>query len=340
MKPFYENRFNSIQMLRGLAAIFVIFEHVRFLNCGAFGVDIFFCISGFMIMLSTEKNTEHFLAKRAIRILPLYSLMTLGTFALLLVFPSMFETTKADGIALLKSLFFIPFDIGGGVLQPILRVGWTVYYEIFFYLLFFIAFHISHKYRGLLCSMFLMVLVTMVHLFDPANLFLRFYGDPVALEFIYGICAYYICKKIYVLKENGKLPGFLSYVSLLIGLVTFAVLAITKVHANILGFMRPMIWGLPATLIVICFFIAGVQITSPKILTTIGNMSFSIYLIHYYPVLFLDRKVFDFSTCRPTSVLGVAICVAICLGLSYIRYLLIEKKLSKKVSDLFLRKSK
>lgn len=54
-KEFHELHFDSIQALRGLAALFVVFQHVRFLNFGAFGVDIFFCISGFMIMFTTEK---------------------------------------------------------------------------------------------------------------------------------------------------------------------------------------------------------------------------------------------------------------------------------------------
>ena len=45
-KEFHELHFDSIQALRGLAALFVVFQHVRFLNFGAFGVDIFFCISG------------------------------------------------------------------------------------------------------------------------------------------------------------------------------------------------------------------------------------------------------------------------------------------------------
>ena len=334
MKPFYENRFNSIQMLRGLAAIFVIFEHVRFLNCGAFGVDIFFCISGFIIMLSTQKSTEHFMKKRLIRILPLYDLMTVGTFGLLLLFPAMFETTKADLEALIKSLFFIPFDIGGGVMQPLMRVGWTVYYEIFFYLIFLIAFKLSHKYRGLLCSVFIILLVTLVNVFSPSALFFKFYGDPVILEFVFGICAYYICEKLYTLNESKKLPAFLSGVCLFTGILIFAILAVTKTRANIIGFMRPLVWGIPAFIIVLCFFLAGLHIKSPKAMVGIGNMSFSIYLIHYYPVLFLDRKVFDFATCRPFSILGVVLCVAICLGCAYISYILIEKKLTKMLNKL------
>ena len=76
-KEFHELHFDSIQALRGLADLFVVFQHVRFLNFGAFGVDIFFCISGFMIMFTTEKSTKYFFRKRLVRILPLYYLMTL-----------------------------------------------------------------------------------------------------------------------------------------------------------------------------------------------------------------------------------------------------------------------
>ena len=41
-KRFQDLHFDSIQALRGLAALFVVFQHIRFLNFGAFGVDIFF----------------------------------------------------------------------------------------------------------------------------------------------------------------------------------------------------------------------------------------------------------------------------------------------------------
>ena len=104
---FYATKFNSIQALRGIAALFVVLEHIRFLNCGAFGVDIFFCISGFMILFSTQKSTEHFLSKRLIRIVPFYWLMTLATYVLLLIAPGLFAQTKADPVLLVKSLFFL-----------------------------------------------------------------------------------------------------------------------------------------------------------------------------------------------------------------------------------------
>ena len=104
---FHNQRFAGIQALRGILALFVVLEHIRFAACGAFAVDAFFCISGFMIMFSTHDDTKHFLAKRLIRILPLYYLMTIGTFLLLLMAPNMFETTSANAENLIKSLLFI-----------------------------------------------------------------------------------------------------------------------------------------------------------------------------------------------------------------------------------------
>ncbi len=183
LDDFHQMHFDSIQALRGITALFILLEHIRFLNCGAFGVDIFFCISGFMILFSTHSDSRFFLRKRLIRILPLYYLMTLGTFLLLLLFPRMFEQTRANPVFLLKSFLFLPFDIGGGVLQPLMRIGWTVNCEIFFYFLFAIAMRISHKYRGLYCGLFLLAFVAAARLLPSPPAFLAFYGNPVMLEF-------------------------------------------------------------------------------------------------------------------------------------------------------------
>lgn len=328
---FHDNRFNSIQALRGIAAIFVILEHIRFLNCGAFGVDIFFCISGFMIMFSTHKSTKRFLIKRAVRILPLYYIMTVGTFLLLLVFPSMFETTKADPVYLIKSLLFIPFDIGGGVLQPLMRIGWTVNCEIFFYLLFFLAFQISHRFRGLICSAFLGIIVLLNHMIPTDFAPLHFFGAPVMLEFILGILCYYIAKWIYdkTLQSNTKFLSVVSYLCVLIVMISFVVLVITKPNINILGFRRFILWGIPAMLMVLCTFVAGLTLKMPKWLVFLGDMSFSIYLIHYYPVMFLDRAVFDFSAASAFTIAGAFISVIICLLCASVSWFIMEKKIPK-----------
>ena len=89
---YFKQRFNSIQILRGIACIFVIFGHIAYANVGIFAVDTFFIISGFMILYSTNKNdNSFFLTKRLLRIIPLYYLMTFFTYISMYIFPSLFE---------------------------------------------------------------------------------------------------------------------------------------------------------------------------------------------------------------------------------------------------------
>lgn len=326
---FHQLHFDSIQALRGITALFIVLEHIRFLGCGAFGVDIFFCISGFMIMFSTHTDTRYFLRKRLIRILPLYYLMTIGTYLLLVLFPGMFQQTKAEPAFLSKSLLFLPFDIGNGAIQPLMRIGWTVNCEIFFYLLFLLSMRISHKFRGLICSLFLLGVIAAAHLVPAPPIFLTFYGNPVMLEFIFGIFCYYISRRLYRRYQSGKLPGFCSFLGIGGLLAGFPGLVITKNYINVLGFYRPLIWGLPAMVIVLCAFLTGLyhdRIPGP--LVRLGDISFSLYLVHYYPVMLLDRFLFDFSSLSPRTFLGVTVAFAVSTGLSLISWRLIEKQFS------------
>lgn len=339
LPDFHQMHFDGIQALRGVTAIFIVLEHIRFLNCGAFGVDIFFCISGFMIMFSTHRDSSFFLRKRLIRILPLYYLMTVGTFLLLLLLPGMFEQTKADPVFLLKSLLFIPFDIGGGVLQPLMRIGWTVNCEIFFYILFFIALHISHRLRGLLCSVFLAATVAAANLMPSPPAFLAFYGNPVMLEFLLGIAAYYAAWELYRVRQKKTFPGIGILLSLTAIFICFAGLVVTKPAINILGFRRPLVWGIPAFVIVMCAFLLSLYVKKmPLFFVRLGDAGFSLYLMHYYPVMLLDRAVFDFSACTPYALLGTVVALVVSIFLAFVSYLLIEKSFSGWLRDRLIKR--
>ena len=321
-KEFHELHFDSIQALRGLAALFVVFQHVRFLNFGAFGVDIFFCISGFMIMFTTEKSTKYFFRKRLVRILPLYYLMTLGTYLSLLLFPSMFQQTRHDFSYLVKSLLFIPFDIGSGAIQPLVRIGWTINCEM---------------------------LVGMVQIFAPAisswqspignvlSPFLIFYGDPVMLEFLFGILAYYLLRYLYRRHTLHPVSRTVSLVSAVCIPVIFCLLAYFTPRINVIGFLRLPQWGLPALLLLILAFLAGLRLSMPRFFVQLGNISYSLYLVHYYPVMFLDRVVFDFSTLSVLSVVGLIVSVVISIVLAYLCWILIERKFTGWLRRILLR---
>ena len=153
-------RLSSLQFLRAIAAWLVVFHHYSqvvfdndmsasvlgsgfghfFHYYGKLGVDIFFVISGFIMFYSLNNNKDRspqiFLIHRVIRVVPVYWFYTF-----LLVVISLFSfievKTEFTAISLFKSLFFIPHDNPSEQLGtfPFLTVGWTLNFEMFFYVL-------------------------------------------------------------------------------------------------------------------------------------------------------------------------------------------------------------
>lgn len=99
------NKYRSIEFLRFLAASAVVFVHIPVVGFGHFGVDVFFAISGFVMLLSTSKSSSHFFLKRLIRVVPAYYLFTAFVFLIALTLPAVLNNTSADFSHLLKSLF-------------------------------------------------------------------------------------------------------------------------------------------------------------------------------------------------------------------------------------------
>ena len=98
------NKLDQIQALRGIAAILVVLSHIKFIGKGAFDVDIFFCISGFIMMHVTQSSTKDFIKKRLIRITPIYWSLTLLVFAIATVKPSLFHSAEASPEFLIRYL--------------------------------------------------------------------------------------------------------------------------------------------------------------------------------------------------------------------------------------------
>jgi peptidoglycan/LPS O-acetylase OafA/YrhL len=139
----------SIQLLRFLAAILVAYTHYAGheafvgIKFGGFGVDIFFVISGYVISLivSRQKNHESFLARRFIRIVPLYWIVTLILYIGIVISPSLasenlLKTTTLTN--LLYSLVFLPNPEYARFL-PVLSLGWTLNLELLFYCIVYLS---------------------------------------------------------------------------------------------------------------------------------------------------------------------------------------------------------
>jgi exopolysaccharide production protein ExoZ len=192
-----------IQSLRGIAAMMVVWSHSlgqvsdtpRFIHLpefGHYGVDLFFVISGFIMLVTTWDKPitpRQFIGHRIRRVVPLYWTATLVMVGIAMVAPSLFKTLQFDTTSLLKSLLFIPYHSLSfpGTMFPLLTPGWTLDYEMFFYALFAISLFLKQIDRlpVMLCTLICSVATGMV--MQPQSVILQVYTSPRLLEFAAGM---------------------------------------------------------------------------------------------------------------------------------------------------------
>lgn len=323
---FYSQRFDSVQALRGLAAFSVVLHHITWINNGAFGVDIFFCISGFIMMYVTEFNSDKFLTKRFIRIVPLYYFITLFTFISLYILPGVFEQTTADPLYLIKALFFIPYSINNSI-QPLVRVGWTLNYEMFFYMILWVAIHISRKYRAVIGSVIIIGLVVVGKLVDVDNVPFKFWTDSILIEFIFGMLTYEILRNGAAAIAVGK--KYLRSILLIISGLCYLFMWFSHYYDGFDGIDRFIIRGIPAMIMFLTVFIAGYKMHIPGFLVFMGNISYSVYLIHYFTIRLYDHLICPDNKIDFIAVAGAFAAVTVVIFAGAICYYLFEERLNK-----------
>ena len=266
----------NIQVLRGVAALMVVLFHlvvqlrpygfdgsrVSFLQGG---VDIFFVISGFiMVHVARERARSggQFMADRIIRIVPLYWLLTLIAYFVGAA------ATRPFG-DLLRSLAFIPSG-AAPLFNPLVDGGWTLNLEMYFYAIFAASLAIAraeqHRFAIVVGSL---AAVCAAALWLPGR-FWPFYGNEIVFEFVIGMV---LARSMLRLKAiEPRAAWFIMLVGgLLIGFEPFAGLG-----------SRLLSDGLPAGLIVagaISLDAAGKRATAPAALL-LGAISYALYLSH------------------------------------------------------------
>lgn len=279
--------FDSLQILRALAALAVVIFHLfqsleddfklfsyNAFSVGAHGVDVFFVISGFIICHAHERDHSslRFALKRIFRIVPLYYFLTLSLFVLAWIAPHHLNSTSADPVALVKSLLFIPYMRDNGMVQPLLFLGWTLNYEMFFYGLFAINLMLS-KHAPIFCSIQVLALTEIGRLVQYENVVLDFYTDSVMLSFVWGCGAYLLFRHaptiVIKLKPLGPLAASIMLVQ------NWWPLPLPPEFA----------FGLPAAFLLLSVLHMGpASSASARILKTIGDASYPLYLSHPYVV--------------------------------------------------------
>ena len=315
----------SLELLRFLAANLVVSYHYLGFQKNIIGVDIFFVISGFVMMYATENNTRIFFLRRLIRIIPLYWLMTVLFVTILFFFPNLFLQSYFDLIFLFKSLMFIPFEnngVGPGFgHSPYLFIGWTLNYEIFFYLLFQISILISKNSRGSVCILIILLNYYIVNYLNLDNFILLTYTHPIVFEFCFGIFIYFIWKLFNDTSNSNR--NNLIFSSILILMILFVNLSYN-------------IKNLLPVIIVACFLMLKNRFLKYNFILILGNISYAIYLTHPYIKRVLDK------TTHFGEINNMAISYISCIIVSYILYVYYEKKiiffLNKKSKEFFIQK--
>ena len=317
---------NNIQALRAFAAFNVVLFHiigtsasysqnVDYLSYlegwGSSGVDIFFVISGF-VMLHTQflkrRSPFQFLRSRIVRIVPIYWVITLFVLSLYVLFPSLFREMEVTPTWAFSSLFFMSSIFAGK--HPIVHVGWTLEWEMFFYVMF--AFGLIFRAWRFQAG-FVTLAIFLVSIL--ANSF-------IALEFLLGMLVAYIYREFRLDKTQGAVVFFLGTCVLLLSISS----EIAELEIN-----RVLIWGLPSFFIV-CGLLYCPQIKS-HYLTYFGDASYSIYLVQMLtiPAFYkFSSKIFhDWNG----DVLAV-LCLLSSVTFGCLIYSLIEKPITTKIGKL------
>jgi exopolysaccharide production protein ExoZ len=299
---------NSVQILRAVAALGVLVAHM-FGGVGQFGVDLFFVISGFIIVYSMERYYSRpgaslaFARKRLIRIVPMYWIATAVLLAhVLLTYPSL-SAANMSVQQIVASLLFVPWAAPSGAVVPVHGVGWSLNYEFFFYVLFAGAV-ILPRIQAVLAVTVVLVAGALFTAIYPLPLPLGYWFQPIVLEFIMGM-------GLALLFRTGfQLPGWAR--AALVGL------AIGALALN-LGLPRVLIWGLPAVALVAAA-VLGTDVPRVWGLSRLGDASYSLYLLHPF-VLAVPRIALgpELATTTPVVLLGgVAACLVAVLAYGWV----------------------
>lgn len=290
----------NLHLLRALAALGVVYFHITSeagldlsFNVGAHGVDVFFVISGFIISRIGQQEPRDFLVRRLIRIVPFYWAATLVVFAAAAVLPGLFRSTQADVRQLVCSLLFIPRETTYAGMFPTLLLGWSLNYEMYFYLLFTLALLLTRRFAPIACCAAIVAIAWLIHVSGTVSPSVRFYARPLVFEFAFGVGAYYALRwfesNASRLRANGALRNLCAAV------VTAATVAlILEEHYRGFGLPRFLSAGLPALALVLAALVLecvyGLRARS-RLIHLLGESSYILYLVHPYIVYGVLRTI-------------------------------------------------
>jgi exopolysaccharide production protein ExoZ len=338
----------NIQILRGLAALAVVAFHaqqaVRWNNLkdplpdllsGAFGVDLFFAISGFIMVYSSaamfgaDGAAGVFLRKRIARIAPLYWLIT-TIYAVYVLHVTRYHQDHTDLLVnFVTSVSFVGYlspmsEFGFPLYSP----GWTLDYEMFFYLCFSTTLMCPRRFAVAALALFFASLVILGQVFE-----LPFFASHLAssqiLEFVGGM----LVAEIYM-------AGVRLRASLAAALITVGVFGVfyTAPTMGDWADLRGLVWGSFAVVVLAGASMGTFQSSGAFVrrwFEALGGASYSLYLVHYALIIAFAEVLHHFVNL--SSIPGIIyfpLLVASSVAAAFPTYRFIEIPLSRALSRL------
>jgi peptidoglycan/LPS O-acetylase OafA/YrhL len=324
-------RFEGVQALRFVAALLVVATHstlyanerltssIGIWDGGTIGVDIFFIISGFVMVVSSTKiaglpgAAKEFFGRRLVRIVPMYWLATTLKVVALIAIPTAVLHSELDWTRIAASYLFLPTISPDGVAEPLLGVGWTLIFEMFFYVLFAVALAVKRDVFAVCVPV--LVAFALLNILRPDDWSVWwYYFNPIVLYFAVGM---YLGR--YVLSGSWRGPA--------LGIAGCLALHVVVSITNDNYWMRG--GGALRSVIATLAVIAAIELprrmrrTPPKLLTDLGDASYSLYLFHPLFAPVIPVALFHLGIISPA--LSVALTLVAMPVMSLVIYRLAER---------------
>jgi peptidoglycan/LPS O-acetylase OafA/YrhL len=328
------HKLTSIQFLRAYASVYVLVTHVfqhlgismpgGYFLAGAYGVDLFFIISGFLIYLTTREHDswKSFGIKRFFRIYPLYWF----SFLIFSAFYILQQDFILNSIQIIQNIIMIPWDDELTTRSLLVNVAWSTVYEVYFYVVFTVLLILKLNKKTIIPLLLLIFAVakaiTVLNLFGlNENGIVKFItsvaGRTHIIPFIIGILIAMMYQNKNIIQDIKKYQklGRILFVVLNIMYLVITISQYAQYKSYLFSTIIFTLW-----LYVDYLFKINYETKTSKLMSLIGDISYSIYLLHMLVILFvIDVLKLDNLYVALTS------SILITLLLSYSTYSFLEK---------------
>lgn len=293
----------SIQWLRGLAALAVLLRHTSSTapnygyvvswftgrDIGAWGVSLFFVISGFIMVRTTFGippgigSAKRFMLRRILRIAPIYWIITAAIVALAYFYP-IGTNYKLSFDNALSSFLFVPAVDAAGLVHPPLRVGWTLNFEMYFYAIFGLTLFVRPTYRLPLLMVWSLIAVSAGLVYEFQLPVMRMLTNHLVALFALGAVGGYISRDL-------RLSPALAWAGVAVSWI--AVLSFGALGYDGEGRVSTFVYGVSFLCLICC--VTSIERAKNysfrlKPMLLVGDWSYALYLIHV-PALAISGKI-------------------------------------------------